>query len=246
MDRKHLIKTLESKFNAKAKYLGVPSFAYEITIQEKTYTISREGRLMTASGEEVNANDLLSETSTANETEVIVEQEATFAETMNYEIKLPLESHSVKSLRNLFNMIYAKQALIKKALDITADILTEPFVHDLNQTSIEAIENIESLKETQNYNEQGIQLDLAEKTIALKLELTPSKLDTAIKLFALVNKNALAQNHASFKAKSTTNEKYTFRTWLLRLGMIGEEYKDARKILLKNLSGNAAFRKVSR
>ena len=38
------------------------------------------------------------------------------------------------------------------------------------------------------------------------------------------------------------NEKYAMRTWLLRLGMIGPEYKGCRKVLLENLSGNGAFR----
>lgn len=38
------------------------------------------------------------------------------------------------------------------------------------------------------------------------------------------------------------NDKYAFRCFLLRLGFIGDEYKIARKVLLKNLSGNSAFR----
>lgn len=42
--------------------------------------------------------------------------------------------------------------------------------------------------------------------------------------------------------KETGNEKYTFRCFLLRLGMIGTEYKTTRKILLRNLTGNSAFR----
>jgi hypothetical protein len=32
------------------------------------------------------------------------------------------------------------------------------------------------------------------------------------------------------------------RTWLLRLGFIGEEFKTAREFLTKNLEGDAAFR----
>lgn len=43
------------------------------------------------------------------------------------------------------------------------------------------------------------------------------------------------------KEKEVDNEKYAFRCFLLRLGFIGEEYKAQRKILLKNLSGSAAF-----
>lgn len=46
----------------------------------------------------------------------------------------------------------------------------------------------------------------------------------------------------SGKPTETDNDKYAFRCFLLRLGFIGDEYKAARKILLKNLTGNSAFR----
>ena len=42
--------------------------------------------------------------------------------------------------------------------------------------------------------------------------------------------------------KKVENEKYSFRCFLLRLGFIGEEYKNDRKILLKNLTGSSAFK----
>jgi len=44
------------------------------------------------------------------------------------------------------------------------------------------------------------------------------------------------------KDKQVDNEKYAMRCFLLRLGFIGEEYKKARTILLRNLEGNSAFR----
>ena len=46
----------------------------------------------------------------------------------------------------------------------------------------------------------------------------------------------------SSKPTETDNDKYAFRCFLLRLGFIGKEYKTARKILLRNLAGNSAFR----
>lgn len=45
----------------------------------------------------------------------------------------------------------------------------------------------------------------------------------------------------SSKPTETNNDKYAFRCFLLRLGFIGNEYKTARKILLRNLTGNSAF-----
>ena len=38
--------------------------------------------------------------------------------------------------------------------------------------------------------------------------------------------------------------KYTMRCFLIRLGMVGAEFKAARKVILRNLTGNSAFRKV--
>ena len=46
----------------------------------------------------------------------------------------------------------------------------------------------------------------------------------------------------SSKPAETDNDKYAFRCFLLRLGFIGKEYKTARKILLRNLTGNSTFR----
>ena len=48
----------------------------------------------------------------------------------------------------------------------------------------------------------------------------------------------------SSKPTETDNDKYAFRCFLLRLGFIGKEYKTARKILLRNLTGDSAFRSV--
>jgi hypothetical protein len=44
------------------------------------------------------------------------------------------------------------------------------------------------------------------------------------------------------KEKEIDNDKYAFRCFLLRLGFIGDEYKAERKLLLRNLTGSAAFK----
>ena len=55
---------------------------------------------------------------------------------------------------------------------------------------------------------------------------------------------AIKLKRVSLKDKEVENEKYAFRCFLLRLGFIGDDSKVARRILLQNLSGNSAFRKV--
>ena len=52
------------------------------------------------------------------------------------------------------------------------------------------------------------------------------------------------QKRINNKPETTDNPKYTMRCYLLRLGMIGAEYKSTRKVLLRNLSGSSAFRKA--
>ena len=48
--------------------------------------------------------------------------------------------------------------------------------------------------------------------------------------------------YASPKPQQNENPKYAMRTWLLRLGFIGEEFKTARNTLTKRLEGDTAFR----
>ena len=53
---------------------------------------------------------------------------------------------------------------------------------------------------------------------------------------------ARTQKRVTAKEKIVNNEKYAFRCFLLRLGMIGNAYKQSRKILLQNLTGSSAFK----
>jgi hypothetical protein len=60
------------------------------------------------------------------------------------------------------------------------------------------------------------------------------------KLLALAKR---AQRVNGGPAKTVANEAYAFRCWLLRLGYIGDEYKEDRKILMRNFTkGSSAFR----
>ena len=53
---------------------------------------------------------------------------------------------------------------------------------------------------------------------------------------------ARTQKRVTAKEKIVDNEKYAFRCFLLRLGMIGNASKESRKILLQNLTGSSAFK----
>ncbi|MCI6043270.1 virulence protein [bacterium] len=67
--------------------------------------------------------------------------------------------------------------------------------------------------------------------------------DEALAYTQLISKlveQARTAKRVTMKEKKVENEKYAFRCFLLRLGFIGDEYKAARRVLLKNLTGNGA------
>ena len=72
-------------------------------------------------------------------------------------------------------------------------------------------------------------------------ELHAGKVKTYVQLCLAMAQQALTQKRTRDAKRITTNEMYTFRCWLLRLGLIGDEFKTARHHLLKNLTGNASW-----
>ena len=56
---------------------------------------------------------------------------------------------------------------------------------------------------------------------------------------------ARSQQRVNAKERIIENERYALRCFLLRLGFIGPEYKASRSILLRNLSGSAAFKSAT-
>jgi len=72
--------------------------------------------------------------------------------------------------------------------------------------------------------------------------VTPEENDTYAKFIAALYAAAKEQKRVTAKEKPVDNEKFAFRVFLIRLGFVGEEYKSARKILLRNLTGNSAFK----
>ena len=73
-------------------------------------------------------------------------------------------------------------------------------------------------------------------------EPTPEEINAFDTFICKLCEMARNQTRVVAKEKATDNEKYAFRCFLLRLGFIGEEYKMARKILLRNFTGSSAFK----
>ena len=73
-------------------------------------------------------------------------------------------------------------------------------------------------------------------------EVTPESSQACQDFIGKLCEMARNQKRVTAKPKSYENEKYAFRCFLLRLGLIGNEYKTSRKILLQNLSGNSSWK----
>lgn len=72
--------------------------------------------------------------------------------------------------------------------------------------------------------------------------LHAGQLKSYIQLCLALSQMAKTVKTASPKPQQNENPKYAMRTWLLRLGFIGEEFKTARELLTKRLAGDTAFR----
>lgn len=72
--------------------------------------------------------------------------------------------------------------------------------------------------------------------------LHAGQLKSYIQLCLALSQMAKTVRTASPKPQQNENPKYAMRTWLLRLGFIGEEFATARDILTRKLSGDSAFR----
>lgn len=81
-----------------------------------------------------------------------------------------------------------------------------------------------------------------EPTADRKGGIHAGQLKSYIQLCLALSAAAKAAKNASPKSQQTDNQKYAMRTWLLRLGFIGDEFKTAREMLTRNLEGDAAFR----
>ena len=71
---------------------------------------------------------------------------------------------------------------------------------------------------------------------------TPEELSAYEMFICKLCEMAGNQKRITAREKTVDNEKYAFRCFLLRLGFIGAEHKQTRKILLRNLTGSSAFK----
>lgn len=199
-ERKRLVAAIAEITGATARYLGAPSFAYEVDyfIIDKSGTVSFDDR---ADSEVIERLiDGLADRGYNAEMPI------------GFTLELPREGVSDTAVENLRRLVDSKSSLIMKALG--ADRLNVELTDD--------------------------------RIILPRFDQTPEP--DMISAFAHLAGRLLAMAKSLHRVNATDrpveNERYAFRCFLLRLGFIGAEYKRVRRTLLKNLSGNTAFKTV--
>lgn len=132
-------------------------------------------------------------------------------------IEMPLTGFTPEKLENLFRLVNAKAPLLKAALG--ADDLP------IRQT-----------------DEDGGKLVFP--------WFTSDADSDEVKAYSMLIERLCAaakeKQRVTAKEREVDNPKYAMRCWLLSLGLIGDEYKNARKLLLARLDGNSSFKGGSR
>ena len=145
--------------------------------------------------------------------------------------------------------VFQDDAEITEEVPVQQDKLTIAIPREsLTDTALENLQKITANKQT--LFQRAFRMDSTE------IEITDEKINFTWFLYTVDGDEIAAYTQfisrlcdmardakrVSSKPTETDNDKYAFRCFLLKLGFIGKEYKTARKILLRNLTGNSAFR----
>lgn len=174
-------------------------------------------------------------------------------------------NHTVQSLKNLINIMYSKENMIHKALEVEIG-REQSYCRKIDTRLVEKIkaqkpkeliqlenlwyenyscESRHSHYHSSRYHALNLHSYFNKGTVEFRLFNSTThagKIKSYIQFCLAISHQAIKQNSTSAKRTESTNEKYTFRVWLLHLGLIGDEYTTARKFLLENLQGQANHR----
>ena len=179
-------------------------------------------------------------------------------------IHLDGADHDVRTIRNFINIIASKNDLLYKALEIKEERMRfckkmdEHLVTNINKKHPKTLAQLADIwyqgyygsRNTHYHDSRYHFLNLhsfftGNHTVELRgfnSELHAGKVRSYVCLALALNHQALTQKCASSKKPQVENEKFAMRTYLNRIGMIGEEFKNCRVHLTNALSGCSAWR----
>ena len=234
-ERKRLADYISGFMGTEKKYLGAPTFAYQIgyltvskngavSFEDRGYNSDINALMAELEGQGFHTEDTIAKADTAEpddagasiEPEAApTEDSATQPHGFGLTVTLPAASLPSKALVNLTSLLTAKGRLIRKALGVEA-----------------------------------LPVEVSPDTVSFPWfegrDLDADEAKTYTHLIAALCDMARNQKRITAKEKVIDNDKYALRCFLLRLGFIGAEFKNERKILLRDLSGNSAFKSGKR
>ena len=161
-------------------------------------------------------------------------------------IAFPLSKHTSQSIRNLVNLIYSRGALVSKAVqgEFLAPQEMVDWLGSKNAVTVqEEINNIKEFEAENGVEIKGIRFEADKVVFTGFPETSDADILLAFQQLAeKMNKQAISQKRIQARVVDEENEKYSMRTWLVRIGMGGSEYKKTRNLLMKHLSGHTAFK----
>ncbi len=236
--RKELVAAMGEILEVKPKYLGMPTAAYEVDYftVDKVGTISFDDKVNCANG---TREDALGYRADGEEIETLLNclAQKGFVAEENQGANDATEEEKVPVKR--------VQADCGEAVGLIIEMPRDSF----DETSLTNIENLISSKATlikKALGIEGLPIEFGEERISFPWFTHIPSDNESTKAYTtfvyLLTEMAKKQKRINAKEKPTDNEKYAFRCFLLRLGFIGENYKNERKILLQNFRGSSAFR----
>lgn len=176
------------------------------------------------------------------------------------------EKFTPQTLRNIVNIIASKEDMLYKALQIDPRRIryckktNEKLLETINQKKPKTMAELADIwyaedphNRNHHYNStryHGLNLHatFTKGTVEFRLFNSTThagQIKAYIQFCLAVALQALSQKKASARKTVTDNEKYAFRCWMLRLGLIGDEFKTCRLHFLKHLEGNSAWRQAA-
>ena len=223
--RKQLVKALEEILGDKSEYMGVPTFAYRI------------GRVMVDRAGTV----------TNESTSVEVFQNVAIALSLRgFEPEGGLEEAGIRVEEDEGIIVDSPASSTNKVdlleIQMPRDMFTEKGIKNLRRLILAKGVLIKKAIGTDE-----LHLNIEEETIGFPwfpLKGDANEVAHHEKFIEALCRMSINQKRVTAKAVKSENEKYDFRCFLLRLGFIGDEHKAFRGYYLRNLSGNAAFKRV--
>ena len=245
-DRKEVVKKVEELAGKKPRYTGMPEAAYVldgiVIAKDNTMTADddADANIVVKLIEERMIRMLPEESDDWDDPDEEDAEEDNAP--VRTQISFPLENHSKESIVNLVCTIYSKGGLISKSTGgkfAASDELLEALQTGKAESAKGVIRTIEKTAGGLlgiSFYDDKVCFD------GFPASDDPAKIRAWTQLAAVINKNAIDQKHIRASRTEVENEKYAFRTWLTRLGMKGDDTKEERRILYRNLNGHTAFR----